>query len=147
MLDAYRDLIEGLTEESTTLRELLGDPVSDDLPTEALTLLKTVRAREGAMVARAQKVMRHENVNLRSIENEPVVLAATELTDTPEELLSAFQTDRGELVSVLINLTLKDWERKVPHYAHGETTLADEVEEHLTWEEETLAEFEQTLGQ
>lgn len=146
MLDAYRDLIEGLTEESTTLRELLGSPVAEDLPPEALSLLKTVRAREGAMVARAQKVMRHENVNLRSIENEPMVVSAAELTDTPEELLTAFQTDRGELVSVLINLTLKEWERKVPHYAHGETTLADEIEEHLTWEEETLGQFEQVLN-
>ena len=145
MLDAYQDLIEGLTDESTTLREMLGTPVSDDLAPEALDLLKVVRAREAAMFTRAQKVMRGEQVNLRAIENEPVVKAAAELTESPEDLLTGFQHDRGELVSLLINLTLKDWERKVPHYVHGETTLSDEIEEHLTWEEETLPQFEAAL--
>jgi hypothetical protein len=146
MLDAYRDLIDGLTQESTTLREVLGDPVPDDIPTEALGLLKEVRAREAIMFVRAQKIMRGENVNLRGIENEPSVVNAGALEESPEELLRATILDRGELVSLLINLTLKDWERKVPHWVHGETTLSDEVEEHLTWEEETLARFEALFG-
>lgn len=146
MLDAYRDLIEGLTEESTTLREMLGTPVPDDLAPEALTLLKEVRAREAAMFSRAQKIMRGENVNLRAIENEPSVVNAAALEGTPEELLAGFVHDRGELVSLLINLTLKDWERKVPHWVEGETTLADEVELHLTFEEETLPRFEAAIG-
>lgn len=146
MLDAYRDLIDGLTEESTTLRELLGTPVPADLPIEAVDLLKIARAREGAMLQRSQKIMRSENVNLRAIENEPAIVAAAELADSPEVLLTAIETDRGELVSVLINLTLKEWERKVPHYSLGETTLADEIEEHLTWEEDVLSRFEKTLG-
>lgn len=145
MLDAYQDLIEGLTDESTTLREMLGTPVSDDLPPAALDLLKLATARESAMFIRAQKIMRGEQVNLRAIENEPVVKAAAEQTESPEELLTKFQHDRGELVSLLINLTLKDWERKVPHYVLGETTLSDEIEEHLTWEEETLPRFEEVL--
>ena len=146
MLDAYRDLIEGLTEESTTLRDLLGTPVPDALPSDAVSLLKQVRAREAAMLLRAQRMMRHDNVNLRAIENEPAVQNAASLEGTPEELLSGFETDRVELVSVLINLNLKDWERKVPHWVLGETTIADEVENHLSWEEDTLPQFEAALG-
>lgn len=146
MLDAYRDLIEGLTQESTTLRELLGSPVPDDLPADALGLLKEVRAREAAMFKRSQRIMRGENVNLRSIESEPSVVNAPNLEGSPEELLDGFITDRGELVSLLINLTLKDWERKVSHWVLGETTIADEVEEHLTWEEETLPRFEALIS-
>jgi hypothetical protein len=146
MLDAYRDLIEGLTEESTTLRDLLGTPVSDALPSDAVSLLKQVRAREAAMLLRAQRMMRHDNVNLRAIENEPAVQNAASLEGTPEELLSGFETDRVELVSVLINLNLKDWERKVPHWVLGETTIADEVENHLSWEEDTLPQFEAALS-
>lgn len=142
MLDAYRDLIEGLTEESTTLREMLGTPVPDDLPTDAVSLLKEARAREAAMLQRSQRIMRGENVNLRAIESEPALQAAADLEGTPEELLDGFIYDRGELVSLLINLTLKDWEKKVPHWVLGETTIADEVENHLTWEEETLPRFE-----
>lgn len=146
MIDAYRDLIDGLTEESTTLRDTLGNPVSDDLPADAVALLKEVCARESAMLTRCQKVSSGESVNLRAIENEPVVKQAADLQGTPEELLAAFQLDRGELVSLLINLTIKDWERKVPHWVLGETTVAEEVEEHLAWEEEALTRFESALA-
>lgn len=146
MLDAYQDLIEGLTEESNTLRQLLGDPVPDDLDPEVLALLKEARAREGAMRARTQKIMRGENVNLRSMENEPAVRNSADMEGTPEEILQAFILDRGEVVSLLINLTLKDWERKVPHWVSGETTIAEEVEEHLAWEDEALDKFEASLG-
>lgn len=146
MLDAYRDLIEGLTEESTTLREMLGDPAPVDLPADVVTLLKEVRAREAAMLRRAQKIMRGENVNLRAIENEPDVVNYAAVEGTPDELLQGILIDRGELVSLLINLTLKDWERKVPHWVEGETTLSDEVEIHLTWEEDMIPRFEAALG-
>lgn len=146
MLDAYRDLIDGLTEESTTLREMLGDPVPDDVSPGLLAALKEIRGREAAMLRRAQSIMRGEQVNLREIGNEPEVKNAAVSEESPEELMRAFILDRGELVSLLINLTLKDWERRVPHYTHGETTLSDEIETHLTWEEESLERVEALLA-
>lgn len=146
MLDAYRDLLDGLTEESTTLRDMLGQPVPDDLSPEVVALLKIIRGRESAMFRRAQSVMRKQNVNLRAIENEPEVANAVGSTESPEELMSGFVQDRGELVSLLMNLTLKDWEQKVPHYTKGETTLSDEVEEHLDWEEAVLDQVRNALG-
>jgi hypothetical protein len=146
MLDAYRDLIDGLTEESTTLREMLGTPVPDDLSPGLVDALREIRGREAAMLRRSQSVMRGENINLRDIQNEPEVRDAANLTGTPEELMDGFIHDRGELVSLLINLTLKDWERKVPHYTMGETTLSDEIETHLTWEEESLERVESLLA-
>lgn len=146
MLDAYRDLIDGLTEESTTLRTLLGDPVPEDLNPEAVALLKEARGREAAVLRRAQSVMRKENVNLPEIDNEPEIVNAAEATDAPEALTDALMHDRGELVSLLINLTLKDWERVVPHYTRGETTLSEEIEDHLTWEEAALERFRAALG-
>ena len=145
MLDAYRDLIDGLTEESTTLREMLGTPVPDDISAELLDTLKEIRGREAAMLRRSQQIMRKDNVNLREIENEPEVREALASTASGEELMEAFVHDRGELVSLLINLTLKDWERKVPHYRLGETTLSDEIETHLTWEEESLDRVKELL--
>lgn len=146
MLDSYRDLLDGLTEESTTLRELLGNPVPDDVSPELLAALQEIRGREAAMFRRAQSIMRGQNVNLRQIENEPEVRSAAESTESPEELMQGFVHDRGELVSLLMNLTLKDWERKVPHYTMGETTLSDEIESHLTWEEESLDRVKSLLG-
>lgn len=145
MLDAYRDLVEGLTEESNTLRNILGDPVEETLEEDVVTLLKEARAREAIMLSRSQKIMRGENVNLRAIESEPSVRNAADIEGTPEEILSALIHDRGELVSLLINLTLKDWERRVPHWVLGETTLSDEVEEHLTWEDELISRIEAAI--
>ena len=147
MLDAYRDLIDGLTEESTTLRERLGSPVLDDISPALLTALKEIRGREAAMFRRAQSIMRGERITLRDIENEVEVKNAADLQESPEELMQGFILDRGELVSLLINLTLKDWERKVPHYTLGETTLSDEIETHLTWEEESLERVDSLLVQ
>lgn len=112
MLDAYRDLIDGLTEESTTLREIVGEPVPEDLDSEAVALLQVARGREAAVLRRSQAVMRKENINLRDINNEPEIVNATDLDETPEQLTEGIILDRGELVSLLINLTLKDWERK-----------------------------------
>ena len=145
MLDSYRDLIDGLTEESTTLRELLGSPVPDDLSPEVLALLKEMRGREAAVFRRAQAIMRKENVLLRPVEREPEVADAAASQESPEALMTAFQHDRGELVSLLMNLTLKDWERPVNHDLLGETTLSDEIEEHLTWEEDALARVRAAL--
>ena len=145
MLDSYRDLIDGLTEESTTLRELLGAPVPDDLPPEVLRLLREIRGREAAVFRRAQAVMRSRGVSLRAIEDEPEVAGAQETGESPEELMAAFQHDRGELVSLLMNLTLKDWERPVNHLVVGETTLSDEIEDHLAWEEQALARVRAAL--
>lgn len=146
MLDAYRDLIDGLTEESTTLRDMLGDPVPDDPGPGLVSALKEIRGREAAMLRRAQSIMRKERIDLRDIVNEPEVVNAAGLQESPEALMQAFLHDRGELVSLLINLTLKDWERKVPHFTLGETTLSDEIETHLTWEEESLTRVETLLG-
>lgn len=146
MLDAYRDLIDGLTEESTTLRDLLGTPVSTDVSPEVLAELQVMRGREAAMLRRAQSVMRKQNVNLRDIADEPEVRNAAESTASPEELVSEFVSDRGELVSLLMNLTIKDWERTVPHYVRGETTLSDEIEDHLNWEDDQLETISSLAG-
>ena len=42
---------------------------------------------------------------------------------------------RGDLVSLLINLSLKDWERTAFHEVRGERTLAEEIEEHVDYDE------------
>jgi len=139
MLDSYRDLIDGLLETPTRLRELLGEPVSGDLSDEALAILREFRVREGVQLARIQKVMFQRNSRLKSIETE--VSQAMNNADpdaTGEQLLHDFGTDRGEVVSLLINLTLSDWDRPVDDETLGEITFAEEVERHLDWDEETV---------
>lgn len=141
MLDSYRDLIDGLLEAPSRMREVLGEPVPDDAPAGIVAVLREMRAREAATLRRAQSVMRRENATLRAIEDEPEMAALTsdvDLTDTPEALLASFNHYRSEVISLLVNLTLRDWEQPVNHAVLGETVLSEEIEDHLTWDETLL---------
>jgi hypothetical protein len=86
--------------------------------------------------------MRRENILLRAIEDEPEIAALAGddgAGSSPDGDFAAFSHDRSELISLLVNLTLKDWERPINHDRTGETTLADEIEDHLTWDEDIVA--------
>jgi hypothetical protein len=139
MLESYRDLIDGLLETPTNLRDLLGDPVGSDLSDEVLAILREFRVREGVQLTRIQKVMFQRTSRLRSIETE-VAQALNNAGDatTGEQLLHDFGTDRGEVVSLLINLTLSDWDRPVEDETLGEITFEEEIERHLEWDEATV---------
>lgn len=143
MLDNYRDLIDGLLETPTTVRAALGDPVPETLDPELATRLLELRVREAVNLRRLQSIMRHEPILLLAMEDEPEIRALRPATGdpTPEADLASFSHDRSELISLLVNLTLRDWERGVNHDRTGETTLADEVEDHLTWDEATVAKL------
>ena len=149
MLDSYRDLIDGLLETPSTLRDALGDPVPDDLSPDVLLLLTELRARETAMLRRTQAIMREKRPTFQAIELEPEVAAAhagTISDSTPAELVTGFNTDRSEVVSLLMNVTISDWERKVDHHVSGETTLSEEIDEHLTWDEDVVARIQAAMS-
>jgi len=143
MLDNYRDLIDGLLETPTTVRAALGDPVPETLDPERASLLLELRVREAVNLRRLQSIMRHEPILLLAMEDEPDIRALRPATGdpTPEQDLATFSHDRSELISLLVNLTLRDWERGVNHDRTGETSLADEVEDHLTWDETIVAKL------
>ncbi len=140
MLDSYRDLIDGLLATPSALRSLLGEPVPGDVPPAVLEILREIEARERATLRRARSVMRKDSMSLRAIEHEPELEALERAPgaadpDAAEALLMSFNDNRTELISLLVNLTLRDWERPVNHEVLGETVLSDEIEDHLTWDE------------
>jgi hypothetical protein len=141
MLDSYRDLVDGLLATPTALREALGTPVPDNITPETAALLHELRVREAVNLRRVQAAMRREPILLLAIEDEPEIrtLEPVDAATIPEEELGIFNHDRSELISLLVNLTLKDWERPINHDRTGETTLADEIEDHLTWDEALVA--------
>jgi hypothetical protein len=146
MLDSYRDLIDGLLETPTILRDALGDPVPEDVSPEVANLLLELRVREAVNLRRSQSIMRHEPVLLLAIEDEPEIRALQPATGdpTPEKDLATFSHDRSELISLLVNISLRDWERGVNHDRTGETTLADEIEDHLNWDEAMVTKLTAT---
>lgn len=147
MLDSYRDLIDGLLESPTSLRDTLGDPLPETIDPARLAVLAEIRAREGAMVRRAQAIVREtphgSRPTLRAIEDEPEVNAVAanpgSAGGSVAELFGGFSDDRSELVSLLMNVTIREWEQPIDHHGKGETTLADEIEDHLMWDEAMVA--------
>lgn len=143
MLESYRDLIDGLLATPSALRSLLGEPVPGDVPPAVLEILREIEARERATLRRARSVMRKDSMSLRAIEDEPELEALEGASggvpepapDAAEALLASFNDNRTELISLLVNLTLRDWERQVNHEILGETVLSEEIEDHLTWDE------------
>lgn len=146
MLDSYQDLIDGLTETPTTLRDMLGTPVPDDVSPETRALLAELCSREKVEVRRVQAVMRERKARLRPINYEPEMRELEVVEGTPEELLQRYNNERSELISLLVNLTLRDWDQAVDHEEQGETTLADEIDDHLTWDEGMVEKFESVVG-
>lgn len=127
MLDAYRDLIDELLSTPTEIRGLL-EQNSAPSP-EAVKLITELRDRDLAILARAQRMTREDTPYLQ-----PEQDLQHESQDA-REILTEMETARGDLVSLLINLSLKDWERGAIHPTKGEIVLADEVEEHVEFDE------------
>ena len=144
MLDNYRDLIDELLGTPKALREALGGRGAGEVAPEVVALVGELLARDRAVLLRLQTIQREPNALLRALDG-GTAEAPAEASD-PAALLDAFDTARGDLVSLLMNLTLKDWERTATHEVDGEITLADEVERHVEFDEDHVARIERAAG-
>jgi hypothetical protein len=132
MLDNYQDLIEELLSTPKVVRDLLANGASP----EALALVVELRDRDVAVLDRLQRMTRQQDAYLRALPSlDELAANRSDSGDERDEVLSSLDTARGDLVSLLMNLTLKDWERTGTHEILGEVTVADEVEEHVEFDE------------
>ncbi len=139
MLDNYQDLIDELLSAPGLIRNAVSAH-GGEAPPDVLGLIVLLAERDAIVLERLNRMRRDSNVHLRNLA--PLDDAEPRATDQPlDEALKTFDTNRGELVSLLMNLTLKDWERPINHDRTGDTTLADEIEDHLTWDEDLVARF------
>ena len=139
MLDAYRDLLDELLSMPTEIRGLLQQH-SDPSP-EAVRLISEMRDRDMAVLARAQRITREDNPYLEA--EQDIGHEALSVS----EILTEMEAARGDLVSLLINLSLKDWERSAIHPSKGEIVLADEIEEHVEFDEAQRVAIRNSLTQ
>lgn len=137
MLDDYQDLIE----------ELLGTPgivrSAGELEGERLRLLAALHARDTVVLDRLQRMVRETSPHLKALPAFAEAVAAAELPDDVAALSESFDTTRGDLVSLLMNLTLRDWERTATHDTISEVNVVDEVEAHVEFDEAFRARFEE----
>lgn len=130
MLDAYRDLIDELLGTPTDIRGMVAAENSAETPLAAKRLIAELRDRDRVVLSRAQTMTRQDHPYLRALQIEN-----PGADEDLEPLLETMETARGDLVSLLINLSLKDWERTAIHETNGEITLSDEIEEHVEFDE------------
>jgi hypothetical protein len=136
MLDNYQDLIEELLGTPKIVRELLANGASP----EALALVLELRDRDVAVLDRLQRMTRQQNAYLRLLPSiDELAAERTVSAEDAGDAVSSLDSARGALVSLLMNLTLKDWERVGTHEIRGEVTVAEEVEEHVEFDEAHLA--------
>ena len=136
MLDAFRELIDELLDAPRNLRDLsVTETTSDD----ARELVAAMTARDAAVLERVQSMIRQTTPLLRALPD------PSPADGSSPELMDRFDTGRGELVSLLMNLTLKDWERTAIDESGAEVTVADEVETHVEFDEQSQEQLARLL--
>lgn len=139
MLDAYRDLIDELLGTPSEIRSLLQE--SGELSPAAVQRIADLRDRDLAILALAQRMTREDTPYL-----EPEAPSSGTKAEAAS-ILGELETARGDLVSLLINLSLKDWERTAIHPTRGEIVLADEIEQHVEFDEAQRAAIRDAVSQ
>ena len=130
MLDAYRDLIDELLGTPTEIRALIDASAGSSTSPEARRLVAELRNRDRAVLERVRAMTREETPYLPALR-----LSSSAADEDLSALLEEMEVARGDLVSLLINLSLKDWTRGAIDEAEGEITLADEIEHHVEFDE------------
>jgi hypothetical protein len=137
MLEEYQDLIE----------ELLGTPnivrvaMAQGQDPEQVALVAALHARDREALDRVQRLIRETAPHFKILPDFDAAVANATAPDDPDAMLASFDTTRGDLVSLLMNLTLKDWERTATSDAGGTVSLVDEVEQHVEFDEAFRARF------
>lgn len=135
MLDDYQDLIDELLGTPALVRTLFANAEGGP-PAKTVAMVSALHERDTIVLDRLQRLM-HETstVYFRPLPSLDEAIAAAPVPDDLDALLTEFDMVRGEFVSLLINLALKDWQRTATDDVEGEISLADEVERHVEFDE------------
>jgi hypothetical protein len=133
MLDAYRDLIDELLGTPSEIRGLVESGEGTAPSPEAKRLFVELRDRDRAVLGRVQAMIRQQTPFLRTMR---VASAPPDQVQSLAQLLDEMDVARGDLVSLLMNLNVKEWERDAIDESEGEITVADEVERHVDFDEQ-----------
>jgi hypothetical protein len=141
MLDAYRDLIDELLETPTAIREALAEHQSDAAAAQIITQIALIRAHDVRTLEHARTMMQRQDALLD--DSAPLISGSEQ---SLEQVLGEMEVARGDLVSLLINLSLKDWERTAILKSGGELTLGDMIEDHVEFDEAARARLGELVG-
>ena len=140
MLDAFRELIDELLSAPAALRS---SGIGSTENPETLSTLALITERDAALLDRIQKTIRTDTPVHKAPPESP---SPAFLEGGSAEMLDRFDTGRGELVSLLMNLTLKEWERIAIDWHGQELSVSDDVEAHVDFDEQVQSELMHALS-
>lgn len=131
MLDSYRDDLDTISATPVALRkqaEAAGPPPAGEWSAEQI--VGHMAVIEQHWFDRLTALVRTSNPPL-STDLSPAGVALVARVDGADlqTCLDAFNQLRGEVVSLLMGLSLRDWERSGTHPTRGELSVADVVDD------------------
>ena len=143
MTDAYGEMLDDLSRTTTRIQEM-AEAHGDDAPVGTADdwgparILSHLIDVEKLYRGRMQLILTQETPYLKSAN------PAAKSDDAPHEFrpeLEAFAMERGETISLLMNLALKDWERTGIHDEFGELSVEDIAEQLIQHDNEHLEQM------
>lgn len=135
MLDDFQDLIDELLSTPALMRTIFANAEGAP-PEKIVAAVSALHQRDTIVLDRLQRLTHGDgSIYFPQLPAIDAAIAAAPAPDDLDTFLNEFDTARGDLVSLLMNLTLKDWERTATDDVEGEVSLADEVERHVEFDE------------
>lgn len=150
MLDAYRELIDLLAE---TPRHLKGLVEGRELPAQRsnedwgpIEVIAHMVDAERLSRERIVRMLAEDTPYFRAMNQLELARAGDYASRSLDEVLESFGHERGETLSVLMNLAPKDWERTAIHETRDEITVEDIIEDLIEHDREHLDQIRRLLG-
>ena len=135
MLDDYQDLIDELLGTPALVRTIFVN--SEGGPSEKVVIaVSALHERDKIVLERLQRLQREAAPPwFKTLPGLDEAVKSAPIPTDLDAFVGEFDTARGDLVSLLMNLTLKDWERIATDDVEGEISLSEEVERHVEFDE------------
>jgi hypothetical protein len=144
MLHPYQELIDLLAETPRRLTALLEQASSDGEGQRAqlARVVAHLAAVESLMRERILRMVAQDTPYFRAVD----LSALAETTTSLREALDKLGRERGDTLTTLMTLSLKDWERPAIHERLGQVTVEDLVEQLVEHDRLHLEQVERLLA-
>jgi hypothetical protein len=146
MMDSYHELIDALSGTPRRLQavssETAGKAPRSNEDWGVTEIVCHLTDYEKVYRGRIMTVLTQNSPYLRSVDFEEMARQHDYASRSLEEAVDEFGRERGETISVLLNLALKDWERTGIHDKFGEISIEELIERLVDHDAEYLERIE-----
>lgn len=125
MTDPLHELIDLLAETPKQMKALIAGQQDSANASTIGAVLADALAEERRVRAHVIKIV-HENTPY--LRQRDAGVTTEEAAQSLDALAEAFGRERGETLTLLMNLSMRDWEREGIHEQHGEQSVEDLIE-------------------